>query len=101
MITRRALTPEESKALAAALEQLPAELSSTYAYPLGDLISILQNPRRQTGHEVEEASGRAVTYYLRFSSPPKTWEMLCGVAGIYEVDAHTLEAREFHLSVIS
>jgi len=101
MITRRKLTAKEQEALALRLEEMKSSIQESYEYPLDDLIDNLKNSKQINNNEVEEDSNRALRYFLHFSSPYETWEMLCGRAGIYTVDARSLKALDFQLTVMN
>lgn len=101
METRRKLNAEEQELLALRLEDLYLSVSESYEYPLKDLIDNLRNSKQRRKNEVEEMAGKATKYFLRFSSPDETWEMLCGRAGIYTVDAESLKAIDFQLTLMN
>jgi len=95
MTNRRRLTELEQEVLIERLESLDVAIAEAYDYPVEDLVANLRDPKANTDNEVEEADGEAVRYYLRFTSPPRTWKMLCGVSGLYTIDAKTLEVQFF------
>ena len=95
MTNRRRLTELELEALIERLESLDVAIAEAYDYPVEDLVANLRSPRSNKGNEVEEVDGEAVRYFLRFRSPPRTWKTLCGVSGLYTIDAKTLEALFF------
>ena len=95
MTNRRRLTELKLKALIERLESLDAATSEAYDYPVEDLVANLRDPKANKGNEVEEVDGEAVRYFLRFTSPPRTWKTLCGVAGLYTIDVKTLKALCF------
>lgn len=101
MKIRRKLTHEKQDALVTRLEELRLSIGENYEYPLDDLIDNLKNPEQRKNNEVEEDNGVALKYYLHFRSPDKTWEMLCGRAGIYTVDAVTMRALHFKLTLMN
>lgn len=84
-----------------ALREVDYATMTTYAYPLRDLIANLLDSEDSNKNEVEELNGQPVQYILHFSSPPPTWELLCGRAGIYTVDAKTLKAESFELTTMN
>ena len=81
-------------------EKLPS-IKKSYAYPLKDLLDHLRVSTEKYKNEVEEEEGKAVKYYLYFSSPSQTWKSLCGRAGFYTIDAVTLKSLHFQLTVMS
>ena len=95
--SRRVLTPEEQGVLAQRLEGSVSTVGESYEYPLADLIENIRNPEQNKSNEVDEVGGSPVRYILRFVSPKETWESLCGRAGVYTVDATTLQAIDFSL----
>jgi hypothetical protein len=101
MITRRKLTAKEQEALALRLEEMKSSIQESYDYSFDDWIDNLKNSKQINNNEVEEDSNRALRYFLHFSSPYETWEMLCGRAGIYTVDARSLKALDFQLTVMN
>ena len=101
MNTRRKLTSHEQSSLVARLEELRSSIEDSYEYPLDDLIDNLKNPKQRKKNEVEEDNGVALRYYLHFSSPDETWELECGCAGIYTVDAGSLKAVDFNLTLMN
>ncbi|ADG66045.1 hypothetical protein Plim_0193 [Planctopirus limnophila DSM 3776] len=101
METTRELTAEEVGNLANQLQNAYDSIQDSYEYPLDDLIDYLQQSQSEPIHEVEESDGVAARYFLYFSSPPETWEALCGREGIYTVDAKTLRANNFDISVMN
>ena len=101
MNTRRKLTRNELNSLIARLEEMRSSIEESYEYPLADLIDYLKKAKQRGNNEVEEDSAGAQRYYLYFSSPAETWQMLCGRAGIYTVDAETLKAVDFNLTILN
>ncbi len=101
MNTRRKMTPTEQTALVLRLEEQRSSIEESYEYSLEGLIDYLKHSTRWRKNEVEEEFGNAVRYYLHFSSPADAWEMMCGRAGIYTVDATSLQAIEFELIVMN
>ena len=103
MKTRRRLTGNEQKELIIRLVDSFPLIQSSYEYPLSDLIRNLNDPgqNRYNEIEIENENGSPVKYYLRFSSPPSTWQGLCGCAGIYTVDAQSLRALDFTMTAMS
>lgn len=101
METTRELTAEEVGNLANQLQNAYDSIKDTYNYPLDDLIEYLQQTQSKPIHAVEESAGVAIRYFLMFSSPPETWEALCGREGIYTVDARTLRAINFDITIMN
>ncbi|QDV29087.1 hypothetical protein Spb1_09550 [Planctopirus ephydatiae] len=101
MEATRELTAEEVGNLANQLQNAYDSIKDTYNYPLDDLIEYLQQTQSKPIHAVEESAGVAIRYFLMFSSPPETWEALCGREGIYTVDARTLRAINFDITIMN
>ncbi len=101
MEATRELTKEEVENLANHLRNAYDSIKDSYDYPLDDLIDFLQKTQNKPIHAVEESAGVAVKYFLYFSSPPSTWKALCGREGIYTVDAKTLRAISFEISIMN
>jgi hypothetical protein len=91
----------KQEALALRLEEMKSSIQESYDYSFDDWIDNLKNSKQINNNEVEEDSNRALRYFLHFSSPNETWEMLCGRAGIYTVDARSLKALDFQLTVMN
>jgi len=98
MIGHRKLTSLELSELADRLENVDESISRTYRYPLSDLIANLREYDEKAVNEVEDEDGFPKYYYLQFRSPPLTWQLLCGRAGIYKIDASTLKVISFQLT---
>lgn len=101
MDATRELTAEEVGDLANQLQSAYASIKDSYEYPLDDLIDYLRETQKKPIHEVEESAGVAIRYFLMFSSPPETWEALCGRQGIYTIDAKTLQAINFSITIMN
>ena len=87
--------------IAKALSKVSQEVAETYGYPLEDFTTYLKSWKGKVLHEVEEEDGVPITYYLTFSSPQWTWDNLCGREGIYTIDAKTLKAIDFEMTIIN
>lgn len=59
---------------------------SSYPYSPFDLIEQWVAGKFREVPRVETVEGQPVKFLLPFSSPPETWDQLCGRAGFYEVD---------------
>jgi hypothetical protein len=112
MKTRRKLSRKERRTLIRRLQELDPSVAETCGYPLrsltafveagGKLFAWLRPARRLVGDdEVEEEDGKIVTYFLWYSTPPITWSMLCGRAGIYTIDADSLKKLSFKVMVLN
>lgn len=101
MNTRRKLSREEQEEMIARLQALPSTIAESYKFPLKDLIDNLKDPVLSMDYEVEENEGVPVKYCLHFSGSLMTWKMLCGSSGIFTVDAATLKAIDFRMTLIN
>lgn len=101
MEATRELTAEEVQNLANQLRNAYDSIKDSYDYPLDDLIDYLRQTQGKPIHAVEESAGVAIRYFLMFSSPPETWKALCGREGIYTVDARTLRAINFDITIMN
>ena len=110
MKTRRKLTRKERRSLIRRLRELDPSVAETCGYPLKNLIAFVEEggkifswlrpERRLVGDdEVEVEDGKIVTYLLGYSTPPIIWSRLCGRAGIYTIDAVSLNKLSFELLV--
>lgn len=101
MIHHRKLTAEEHESLVQLLEKLDRSVADKYEYPIKDLVEYLRNYPDSTENEVVELDGEPLRYRLHFSSSPETWSNLCGRAGIYIIDAKTLESLDFEVTLMN
>ncbi len=100
---RRRMRREEIRCLADRLRESESDegVRLSYDYPMSDLIRFLDSGRMRHRHRVELSAGRVVRYFLFFRSPEVTWLNLCGVEGIYRVDAATLRAEDFEMTCMN
>ena len=101
MNTRRKLTAKEQDTLITRLENMKSSIEESYEYPLEDMIENLRDPKQRKRNEIEEKNGKADKYYIHFTSPSWTWEMLCGRSGVYTIDATSLKALNFELGLMN
>jgi len=99
MTKRRELTRKEQKDILSRMKNLRPDIEDSYNYPLQDLIDYLENntsARYEGKNKIETGDDGIPSYlFLYFTSPRNTWQNLCGVEGIYKIDAATLRAIDF------
>ena len=95
------LSPKQLEELIERLENLDEETEESYEYPVSDLVANLHHPGISRRSKAEIIDGKLTRYFLYFTSPPETWERLCGRSGTYTVDADSLKALCFDCSLMS
>jgi hypothetical protein len=68
----------------------------SYEYSLRGLIAVLEDPQYNDRQMIlRDNSGNIIEYHLFYTSPPETWELMCGRQCSYRVDPLTLKAQLF------